>query len=444
MKKKLYELNLDNETFKQIKKHKKVIYLQPDNNTFELTEKSKVIINNGETKKQLVRKVKKIYKGKNLEELKLTLNRKQKYIMPKNYEEVYSDKENIVGIEFKHKKRIFIKLFLGIFIILLLLVLIYFINNVITDYKNKKFISNLEKLNNEKVITVIVDINPSIALKVKNGTVIESQCLDQDCTDLLNKMNYTYNDNLNNQKLDKVINEIYEASDKFDYGTSNGITVSSSSYEVQVLVKDVKEVTYKHITVQEEENILVNSNVSFKENELTKDEYNNKLLAELRKDSDYNITYTCDIYDREVKCYMIDFLSELVLDLKNNESKAKILELGVAIDKFKKLLNKFDIQYEEEGLLLSDIILKNGKKYDYNGEYVIGINDGNNNITDIQFLNTLSYEVHILGQDNVVLEDKLYIIPFSKIDLLTQTYDKKDVVCVEWTGDHTVVTYGIE
>jgi len=444
MKKKLYELNLDNETFKKIKKHKKLIYLQLDTDNLELTEKSKVIINNEETKKQIIRKVKKIYKGKNLEELKLALKRKQKYIMPKNYDEVYSNEENIIGIEFKHKKKIFRKLFLGIFIILLLFVLIYFLNNIIIDYKNKKFVSNLEKLNNEKVITVIVDINPSIALKVKNGTVIESQCLDQDCTDLLNKMNYTYDNNLNNQKLDKVITEIYEGSDKHDYDTSNGITVSSSSSEVQVLVKDVKEVTYKHITIQEEENILTNSNVTFKENELTKEDYNNKLLAELRKDSDYNITYTCDIYNGEVKCYIKDFISEIVLELKTNESKTKILELVTAVDKFKKLLDKFDIQYKTEAIAISDIILNDGRSYEYNADYTIGINDGNNNITNVQFFNTLSYEVYRVGQDNAVLEDKLYIIPFAKVDLLTQTYDKKDVVCVDWNGDHTVVTYGIE
>lgn len=445
MKEEMCNLEIDKDVFKKIRKYKKVIYVQKDDgNLDKLKEKSKVIIADKDTNKKLVRTVKKVYRGNNINELKDTLKKKTKYISPQNFENIYSSDEKVVAIEFKYKKKIFRKIFLGMFIILLLLMLIYFVDSLIINYKNKKFISNLDKINDEKVITVIVDINPSIALKVKNGTVIESQCLDQDCTDLLEKMNYTYDNNLNNQKLDKVISEIYEGSDMFDYDTSNGITVSSTSSEVEVLVKDVKEATYKHITVQEQENILTNSNVEFKEIELTKEEYNNKLLAELKDDSDYDVTYTCGIYDGEVKCYMKDFLSEIVIALKNGESKAKLLELGVAVDKLKKMLDKFDIRYETEYTFLTDIVLNNGRKYDFNVEHGIGVNDGNNNITNLQFFNTLSYEVRRISQDNTVLEDKLYIIPFSKIDLLTQTYDKKDVVCVDWNGDHTVVIYGIE
>ena len=105
MKNKMCELIIDNETFKKLKKYKKVIYLQSDdNNISELKDKSKVTVINKDTNKTLAREIKKVYKYNNYKDLKDSLNKKIKYISPKNYEEVYSNDENIVVVEFKYKK----------------------------------------------------------------------------------------------------------------------------------------------------------------------------------------------------------------------------------------------------------------------------------------------------------------------------------------------------
>ena len=103
----------------------------------------------------------------------------------------------------KHKKLIIIG------IIILLVITGLGINEIIIKHKNKVFINNITNIMKEEEINLIVEINPSISLTVKNGTVIESKCLNDDCLELLSKMNYNYNDNLNNQKLEKVLNEFY-------------------------------------------------------------------------------------------------------------------------------------------------------------------------------------------------------------------------------------------
>ncbi len=122
-------------------------------------------------------------------------------------------------------KKIKHKILLIIGIIILLVITGFGINEIIIKLKNKVFINNLKTIMKEEEMNLIVEINPSISLTVKNGTVIKSQCLNNDCVELLNKMNYNYNDNLNNQKLDKVLNEFYNGAKENGYDTSNGITV---------------------------------------------------------------------------------------------------------------------------------------------------------------------------------------------------------------------------
>lgn len=438
------ELNVDNETFKKLKKHKKVIYLQlEDSNTSEIENNFEVIISNQDTKKELIRKVKKVYRNSNLEELKGILKKKTKYISPKNFEEVYSKEENIVAFEFKYKKKIFRKLFLGIFVVVLCL----FINNLIQNYISKMVIKDVENFKKEEEVIAIIDINPSIALKIKNGTVIESKCLDQDCNDLLEKMNYTYNDNLNNQKLDKVLNEFYQGAKSYGYDTSNGITVSSSSSVVQVLVSDVKEATYKHITVEEENNVLNEVNVEFSESELTKTEYNNKLLEKLKKDPDYGELFTCDIYDEQVKCYMVDFMADIMSEFGKDSLLSKLAELESSIFKFRSVLKKFDFQYKinPDDKTMESITLGNGITFGYGDSCFTEVNNGNNEtIASFKITNCLSYGKETLGPNYEILESKSYMLSFSKVELLTKTYDTKDIIFIDNTTSDPIILYGIE
>lgn len=324
--------------------------------------------------------------------------------------------------------------------------LVLFINNSVKNLISKKVINDVEKIKNKEEIIAIVDINPSIALKIKNGTVIESKCLDKDCNDLLEKMNYNYNDNLNNQKLSKVLNEFYEGARKYGYDTSNGITVSSSSSSVEVLLNDVKEATYKSITIAEENKTLKDANIIFQESELTKEEYNNKLLEKLRDDPDYGKLFTCDIYDEEVKCYMIDFMAEIMKEFGKQSLLSKIAELESTIFKFRNLLKKFDVKYElNSDQTMKSITLGNGMTWSYADSCVTEVNNMNNEvIASFHITNCLSYGKETIGPNNEILEMKSYLLPFTKIELLTKTYDKKDIIFIDQTTDTPIILYGIE
>lgn len=330
----------------------------------------------------------------------------------------------------KHKKLLII----GIIISLVITGL--GINEIIIKHKNKVFINNITNIMKEEEMNLIVEINPSILLTVKNGTVIESKCLNDDCLELLSKMNYNYNDNLNNQKLDKVLNEFYNGAKENGYDTSNGITISSNSSSVEAYIKDIKEATFVHITL-EEENAKLNKE---KTDTLSKDEYNQKLLKELKNDEDYGEVYTCDIYESEVKCYITDFMREVMSVFGKNETTEYLAKLALNVYKLKRVLNKFDFKYETDDLAIKSIQLANGKSYDYTGEMVYAINGENNiEIDRIEILNCLYYSITRYGPtneygDEEIIEDKEFYIPLAKVDLLTKTYEKKDVIWIDRTN----------
>lgn len=328
------------------------------------------------------------------------------------------------------------KILLIIGIIILLVIVGFGINEVIIKHKNKVFINNITNIMNEEEINVIVEINPSISLTVKNGTVIESKCLNNDCLELLNKMNYNYNDNLNNQKLDKVLNEFYNGAKENGYDTSNGITVSSNSSHVEAYIKDVKESTFVHITLEEENTKLDKEKADI----LSKDEYNQKLLNELKNDEDYGEVYTCDVYDGEVKCYITNFMSEIMKSFGKSDA-IDLVRLELNVFKLKRVLNKFDFKYETENLAIKNIQLSNGKTYNYTDKVVTIINDFNNTEIDrIEIINCLTYSINKYGPadeygSKLVIEEKNFYIPFAKVDLLTKTYRTDDVIWVDYTTD---------
>ena len=326
----------------------------------------------------------------------------------------------------KHKKLLIIG------IIILLIILSIGIKELIINHKNKVFINNIKNIMNDEEINLIVEINPSISLTVKNETVIESKCLNDDCLELLNKMNYNYNDNLNNQKIDKVLNDFYNGAKENGYDTSNGMTVSSNSSSVEAYIKDIKEATFEHITL-DEENAILNKE---KTDNLSKDEYNQKLLSELKNDEDYGEVYTCDIYDGEVKCYITDYMSDIMKNFGKSDA-IDLVRLELNVSKLKRILNKFDFRYETDNFSIKSIQLANGKTYDYVDKAVRVFNDFHNiEIDRFEIINCLTYSINKYGPPNEyghkeVIEAKDFYIPFAKVDLLTKTYEKKDVIWVD-------------
>lgn len=308
----------------------------------------------------------------------------------------------------KKKKSILKKIFLGILIIILLVIIVFVIRSIVLNIKDKEFNKKLNNLKAEEVISVIVEINPSFAFVVKNDTVIESYCLNEDCTALLEKMNINYDDDLNNQKLENVINKVYDGAKKHGYDTSNGIAVSSSSKKVEALVKNINDASFNYLTKEKEEDLLKDTNIK-----INKEEYNKKLLEELKKDSDYDKTYTCKMENNEVKCYMLDFM----IKFADIHSMADASRIYTDYDKFKRLLNRFDISYSFKNLggePEKTITLANGQTLDYGDECY----DSNNPAT----MKKVYY--CLMGDIN----NKSAVLSLLKVDLLSKTYDEKDVI----------------
>lgn len=245
------ELSIDNEIFKKIKKHKKVIYVQL--NDEKLEEKRKVIVTNKDNNKKIKRKIKKIYSATNLEELKSILNKKEKYILPKNIEDIYSKedilKNGIVGIEFKRNKKIFRKIFLGIIVVVLLYLLFNFVTNLIEDDKVNKLKDNLEEIKEKEINYVIVEINPKAILEVVNDKVVSKGCLNEDCKTIFNNIDI-------NKTLKETIEAMYNVAKEKGIDVSNGVKVSSSNTKIENKVKELEYVEYTNITTSDEKGYL--------------------------------------------------------------------------------------------------------------------------------------------------------------------------------------------
>lgn len=346
----------------------------------------------------------------------------------------------------KKRKFTFKKFLLCLLIIVLLVIVFFFIKSKITNYQNKKFIEKIDKIQQEKTMNVIVEINPSIALVVKNDTIIDSYCLNEDCVDLLKKMNATYNDNINNQKFDKIINSLYENAQKYGYDTSHGINVSSSDTKVEALIENINDATFEYISKDEEQKTLDSVSDKLEKSTISKEEYNKKLLEELKKDSEYDKTYYCITENDEVKCYMKDFMMDI--DFKNNDIINKLAEITIEYNRFKGLLNKFNFSYSFttiDGEPDKSIKLNDGYTYGYGDSAACPVMECTNN----QVLETIKVKNVLMPDEKASIaltgsSDPIIYIPFSKVDLLTKTFEKKDVIVITHDCPQNKVYYGID
>lgn len=441
--KKTVEVKLNNNEFKKVKKRKQSIIIQKNSDELsDLKKKDKIKIINIDKDKFIYKKVKTINKYKDIKEL-LENTSKKKLGYPKkeniDNKDLISKYGNgeIISIELITSKKIIRKIFLGILVILLFL----FIINKVRYFMDDLNMNEIKKYKEEEVITAIVSINPSIALKIKNDTVIDAVCLNEDCKDLLTKMNYNYNDDINNKNINIVIEDFYNGAKNNGYDVSNGITLSSSS-NVEILINDIKNIKYEYITSSEIEDIIAKEEPSFNKNEISKAEYNQKLLSMYEKDSDYNKTFSCGIYNEEVKCYMTDFKKEAMKNFGNENfiiDTEKLIENEYA---FRRLLDKFDIKYEISDLSISTIELANFKSYPYAGKgsiCLLNAKDENGTYIGCEEELTLYDAITIYENQDPVLPD-IYIssklVSFDKINLVTKTFDDEDITVIE---DNTVI-----
>lgn len=423
---------LDESTYKKVKKRKKCIYVSRDN-IIEGIDK-KAVISNGIKEKQV--KIKDKYIIDSFDNLKNKLGNNFKYITPADIE---NKSEKLYVIEFKHSLKLFKTFLIMLLCFILICISAIFIRKGIIKYRNQKFISNINEVQENEIMNVIVSINPSIALVVKNDTIIESYCLNDDCTNLLNKININYDDDINNQKFDEFINYFYDNAKKNGYDTSNGISISSSSSNVEALVKNINNSTFEYITIDEEKELLENVSENINHYTISKEEYNLKLLEELKKDAEYDKTYYCYIENNEVKCYMKDFMAEILEKFGSDSLISELSRLTVVYERFTNLLDKFDFTFynstDNYGEPRKSITLNNGKSYIYGDIYNYAINGCNNELIDNVYVRYALFE-----RNGAVTT----IIPFTKVNLLTKTYEKKDVIIIDASGEcPTKVYYGI-
>lgn len=184
------------------------------------------------------------------------------------------------------------------------------------------------------------------------------------------------------------------------------------------------------------EMIIKNNNKQFYKRivKIKEENNNDKLLDELKKDPDYGSMYTCDIYDNEVKCFITDFMENTISNIdKDNGFVRRYKEFTILNLKFKRLLDKFNIKYKTNILMIKNISFDENV-FEYASRYIYNIKDNNSNIINkIDVINALYSE-----KDNA-----LYMVPFSKLDLLNKKIDNNEFIVIEMVGKNTSVRYGI-
>lgn len=195
-----------------------------------------------------------------------------------------------------------ILILLGIIVLIIGSVLIYYYVNVSNIEKNsKKMESVVTELKETKTSYVFVDINPSFVLKLKNNLVTSVKCRNRECNLVKALLDDIYGKNIVD-----AVNMIYKETTNLGFDTSSGVTVRSSDNFTQNLTS-YSYVYVETIEKKEEEKLLseikeeIQEEIKEHEEELS---YNEKLLNKLKEDADYGEIYSCKFENNNVECYL--------------------------------------------------------------------------------------------------------------------------------------------
>ena len=284
-----------------------------------------------------------------------------------------------------------------------------FIREEIIKSRNKKFYSKIVDVMKEEENQAILSKTSKIYVKLKNNVIIDYKCLNDGCETILKGQNFK------DKKVDELVTFIYNNDKK----GPEKVNVMSKSSRVETFVSHLDYSKYTNLTKEEEKKIFDENKIDV----ISKDEYNKNLLEELKKDKDYGKAHTCDIYNDQVKCYVTDDMEKILVNFdKQIYLVRRYNELVVIGIKFRRLINKFDFDYDKKGLVVNSISLGNSLNYGYTNYYNLDIinqkaKEQNKKIT---VYNALYRE-----------DDVLYLIPFSKIDLLTKTVNTDDIIIAD-------------
>ncbi len=408
-KKQIYEINLSDEEFKKLKRNKQSILLRlNDDENKKITEKLKIILINSKNKK-LKKKVKSIKLYSNIREV--FDNNKKKQLGYKRKEEVnFNDiektfskndlkKYGILAIELKIKKHIFRKILLGVLTFILLVVMIMLIKTGITKINNTMFSNAINKIDEEKVNYMFIEINPSFAITIKNNRVNDVACLNDDCVSIYDDIKIV------GKNTNDSIEYLFNLAKEKGFDTSNGVKIRTSN-KSDIDINKLNYVNIEYIDETTESELLSSVKNNKKIKNIDNDDYYSKLWKRLKKDRDYNKYYTCDMKNKKLECY---FIMKAITPPKWNLSSedyegifGNMVDYMGKMNKMESIFNKFGVKTKNRQI---DIVLKlQNKDFYYTRQF-----------TRSYFGNVTEYSMILMYEDEY---DNMEIINIEDINLL--------------------------
>lgn len=374
MKKKIHEIALEKEDFKDLKKNKKLITIELDKDGMkEIEPKDKIHFILKDGKKVLKKKVRKIHRYSSLEEL-LANVKKQKLGLKKNEQPNYEklndqdmNKYGVIGIEVKPKLT-FMKVIFVILCIILVGLLFTRVDGILKKKNDEKINRALNELYEDKIGYVFIEINPSLVFTTKGDKVIDVTCLNDDCKKMENGID------VEGKSLTDSVESIYNLAKDRGFDTSTGVKIKSSE-SIQIDNK-LNYVTVEYLPKDEEQKMLE----SVEDKTIVKndnDTYYTELWEKLKKDSRYDEVYTCNMDSGKLECYLKEeFIRPLdgILEESSPVTKALQIMFFNQITGIKETLDKFDIpntfgKYAANMGDDTNQIILNGIKFQYVLDY---------------------------------------------------------------------------
>lgn len=307
------------------------------------------------------------------------------------------------------KKHIFRKILLGLLIIILLLFIISMISNFITNKKINKFRDNISNIEKEKISYVFIEINPSLVLTMKDSKVSDVACLNDDCIEIYNDID------IKGKSIDESIDNLYNLSKEKGYNVSNGVKVKTTD---NIVIENKDYITIEYIDNTKEKELLneIKNNEEIKN--IDNDNYYSKLWEELKKDSNYDDVYTCNMNNKELECYIIletGINKESDYDILGTEEKLEEL-FGGSQSKIYNTLKKFNFDVRDNKVYINDIEFGYVPLFTFN-------NTPYKNVLTAEKIDILDNGVCDYGyaqyENNVCkVKDGVYIIPLEKVNLV--------------------------
>ena len=309
--------------------------------------------------------------------------------------------------------RIILDKILTIFLVLVVILIGFiFIREEILKSSNKKFYNEIKSLLEEEQMDLFVYMDSKIYLRIKNNKVLNHKCLDEKCNALLKEMGYT-NKNIDGDVSD-FINNMKKYAIKLGYKFSR-IDIASSNTKVEIISTKVADSKYTYLDNTEIDKIID----EYKLEKVNNEELNEKLLNKFKQDTDYSKSYSCIIDNNEVKCYVTNYMENILKNIdKQSYLKKRYNEIYNMSIKFKRILNKFDFKYKSSGFGINTITLGNDIVYDYTTYYNLEILNNSNEVVNRKNLYNVLYK-----EDEI-----LYLNEFSKVNLLSKTINSDDVI----------------